>query len=177
VKIANSQQLVLFRRSIRRRCSGRIVAPVVNADTLKPYPVTFGYGVPTATSSSGRHRGEDHACPPGSLALAVSWGVVVHVTDRGGPVPSWGSAYGVHVVIRTATGLYDYGLCHLSRATVTPGQKVKPGQVVGFTGQSGNVTGPHLHLEARPAGGRLGTDINPRIVKRRPATLPTGAHQ
>lgn len=166
--VTRSQQLVLLRRSMRRRRSGKIVAPVVDADTLRPYPITFPYGVPTTHSQLGRHAGEDHACPVGSLALAVSWGTVVYVTGRGGPVSSWGEAYGTHVVIRTTTGLYDYGACHLSRATVTPGMKVRPGLVIGYTGDTGNTTGPHLHLEARPAGGRFGSDINPKAVKRQP---------
>ena len=37
--------------------------------------------------------------------------------------------------------------------TVTPGERVAPGQPIGYTGSTGNVTGPHLHLEVRPGGG------------------------
>jgi murein DD-endopeptidase MepM/ murein hydrolase activator NlpD len=174
MNVSSAQQTVLIRRSIRRRREGRIVAPVVDAHTLKDFPISFQYGAPTAHSSSGRHRGEDHACPVGSFVLAVTWGEVVHVTDRGGPVVSWGGAYGTHVVIRTATGEFDYALCHLSRAAVTPGTKVRPGQVIGYSGATGNVTGPHVHLEARPAGGRLGSDLDPRNVKLAPVL--EGAH-
>lgn len=172
MSVTNSQQLVLIRRSVARRKAGKVVAPVVDASTLRPYPVTFPYGVPTPASSSGRHRGEDHACPVGSFALAVTWGRVVCVTTPAGntvpgsEVETWGPAYGCHVVIRTATGVYDYAACHLTRANVAPGDRVRPGQVIGYSGKTGNATGPHVHLEARPAGGRLGSDINPRVVKK-----------
>lgn len=175
--VTPSQQATLLLRARRRRHAGKVVAPVVNADTLRPFPVTFPYGVPTSHSQLGRHTGEDHACPIGSLALATTWGTVVFVTGRtGSTIASWGSAYGVHVVIRTHSGRFDYAHCHLSQPNVTPGQKVQPGQVIGYTGATGNVTGPHDHLEARPAGGRFGSDINPRAVKRRRAATLQGAH-
>jgi murein DD-endopeptidase MepM/ murein hydrolase activator NlpD len=41
---------------------------------------------------------------------------------------------------------------HLSRFSVKPHQEVKRGQVIGYTGASGNARGPHLHLEVRCAG-------------------------
>ncbi|MCW2749526.1 MAG: hypothetical protein JWR83_636, partial [Aeromicrobium sp.] len=47
----------------------------------------------------------------------------------------------------------DIWYCHQSRIAVKPGQKVGPGQVIGYTGSTGNVTGPHLHLEVHPNGG------------------------
>ena len=168
MNISSDQQTILIQRSVRRRRNGVIVAPVVDPATLKDFPTSFPYGALTAHSSSGVHRGEDHRCPVGSFVIAVTWGRVVYVTDHGGPVLSWGSAYGTHVVIRTGDDEFDYGLCHMSRTAVTPGTKVRPGQLIGYSGATGNVTGPHVHLEARPAGGRLGTDLDPRVVKLAP---------
>lgn len=175
-------------RQARRRLLGRVVPPCVRptspADHRKapftPYPVTTRYGATGNPAwSLGRHTGEDHAAPVGSAACATSWGTVVcvarwsrrdapMVTLPGSTVREWGSDYGTHVVIRTRDGRFDYALCHLSRALVEPGDEVHPGMTVGLTGRSGGSGsfGPHLHLEARPAGGRFGSDIHPINIKR-----------
>lgn len=168
-----------IRRQIRRRLDGKVVPPVVSK-AWRPFPVTTPYGATGNPAwSLGRHTGEDHACPVGAQATAVSWGRVVCVAKwlrpgliHGvGPVTHWGDAYGTHVVIRTGDGRHDYAYCHLSVAMVAPGDRVVPGQVIGLTGHTGGDGdfGPHLHLEARPAGGRFGSDINPINVKRKAA--------
>lgn len=157
-------------KQCRRRLRGKVVPPVVKPLTFETYPVTVAYGVKGPQWSLGRHTGEDHACPIGSLAVAVSWGVVVGVWRPGGGVgivPSWGADFGVHVIIRQATGEHDYAYCHLERALVNPNHRLTPGEVIGLTGNTGNSTGPHLHLEARPAGGRFGSDVDPINVKRK----------
>jgi murein DD-endopeptidase MepM/ murein hydrolase activator NlpD len=99
--------------------------------------------------------------------LATSWGEVVYTTGGGGPVVSWGVAYGLHVVVRTGDHLHDYMHAHLSRILVKPGALVVPGMVLGYTGNTGHSTGPHDHFEARPAGGRFGSDVHPVTVKRK----------
>jgi len=48
---------------------------------------------------------------------------------------------------------------------VKAGDKITPGMTVGLTGATGHVTGPHSHFEARPAGGRYGSDVHPYLVK------------
>lgn len=166
-------------RQSRRRIRGKVIPPAVRPGTFKPFPITTPYGATGNPAwSLGRHTGEDHACPVGSLAVAVSWGKVVCVaiwrgTDTpvtsSGPVTQWGSAYGTHVVIRSGSRVYDYAYCHLSAVSVVPGDEVRPGMILGRTGHSGGSGdfGPHLHLEARTAGGRFGTDVNPLRVKRK----------
>ena len=157
----------LERHYIRRRLVGKVLNPVRTPATPASalgtgYRVSTPYGKRGSLWKRGYHTGEDFACPTGSRAVAVSWGKVVHVGTVGG----WGDAYGIHVVIRTGLGRYDYAYCHLSRADVRVGQKVRPGMVIGLTGATGNVTGPHLHFEARKAGGRYGDDVTPRKVRR-----------
>ena len=42
---------------------------------------------------------------------------------------------------------------HQSSYVVSVGEEIDPGQLIGYVGATGNVTGPHLHLEVRPGGG------------------------
>lgn len=167
----------MIERQSRRRRRGKVNPPCVDTSLLwRTLPVTTPYrATGNPAWSLGHHTGEDHAAPIGSRALSVAWGTVVCVakwTRPGvigglGPVRQWGDAYGTHVVIRTLAGL-DVGYCHLSQTFVVPGQRVRPGQVLGLTGNTGGsgTFGPHLHLEVRPAGGRFGSDVPPIRAKR-----------
>lgn len=150
----------------KARRAGKVLCPAWTADH-KPLRVTLRYGISNEEAGvdwqAGHHTGEDHACPTGSLAVATSWGTVVAAGP--GSLTGDGAAYGNLVKIRTRSGLYDYMLCHLSAIKVHVGQAVEPGQVVGSTGATGNVTGPHLHYETRPAGGHYGSDIAPIHTK------------
>lgn len=154
-------QTALIHRMRRRRATGRVLAVCLDPNTLRPIAVSTPYRKPGSLWSLGYHTGADHPAPIGSYAVAVTRGTVIHA----GFNAPWGSAYGLLVVIRTAGGHYDYGYAHLSRANVKAGDKVVPGQVIGLTGATGNVTGPHLHFEARTAGGRLADNIRPIRVK------------
>jgi murein DD-endopeptidase MepM/ murein hydrolase activator NlpD len=61
---------------------------------------------------------------------------------------SMGAGYGLQVVLDHGHDtLTIYG--HLSASAVVPGQHVVRGQVIGYVGQSGRATGPHLHYEVR----------------------------
>lgn len=159
-----------IRHQTRLRRHGGILCPAVS-DSFAAYPVTFGYHAKDPYGSLGYHTGEDHACPTGSHAVAVSHGKVVYTATGGG---SYGAPYGNILVVRTETGWYDELYCHLSRFKAKVGDKVVPGQILAATGATGNVTGPHLHFEVRPAGGHFGSDIRPLYAKQRghrPGTL------
>ena len=65
-------------------------------------------------------------------------------------------SYGYHVIIAHDGG-YETLYAHLSTITAQLGQKVKAGEIVGYSGTSGRVTGPHLHFEIH----RNGTTMNP----------------
>ena len=103
------------------------------------YPVSQQYGEKT-TNPKG-HAGIDYACPEGTPILASAEGIVVFA--------GWdNTGYGNCVIIQhndnNAT-LY----AHLSRICVVLRQKVEQGQVIGYSGNTGNSTGPHLHFEIR----------------------------
>jgi murein DD-endopeptidase MepM/ murein hydrolase activator NlpD len=90
------------------------------------------------------HTGLDFAAPVGTPVVAVDAGVVVST--------GWNGSYGQQVAVRHADGTVT-SYAHLSSIGVARGAAVARGQLVGRVGATGNVTGPHLHLEVRPGGG------------------------
>jgi murein DD-endopeptidase MepM/ murein hydrolase activator NlpD len=90
------------------------------------------------------HTGLDFAAPTGTPISAVAAGTVSEVGDAG--------AYGNRTIVTLEDGTETW-YCHQSAYAVTPGQKVRAGQVIGAVGATGNTTGPHLHLEVRPGAG------------------------
>jgi murein DD-endopeptidase MepM/ murein hydrolase activator NlpD len=87
-----------------------------------------------------RHLGTDFAGVLGAPVMAAGRGVIALVADF--------YLAGKVVYIDHGAGLVT-GYFHLSRTEVRPGQRVIGGQRIGRVGQSGRVTGPHLHWVAR----------------------------
>ncbi|OEJ32954.1 M23 family metallopeptidase [Streptomyces subrutilus] len=106
------------------------------------YTLTSHYGVAGSMWSSGHHTGLDFAAPTGTPAKAVAAG---KITSAG-----WSGAYGYRIVLELEDGT-EVWYCHLSSMSVTSGT-VSPGETIGRVGATGNVTGPHLHLEVRKGG-------------------------
>jgi murein DD-endopeptidase MepM/ murein hydrolase activator NlpD len=95
------------------------------------------------------HAGEDFAAPIGTNLVSMSTGKVFFAGQESG--------YGNIVKIRYWDGTVTfYG--HMSRISVSEGEDLEPGEVVGESGNTGHSTGPHLHLEVHPDGGAA---INP----------------
>ena len=86
------------------------------------------------------HRGIDITTRAGSLVMASADGMV-HST-------SWRSNYGKTIILKHHFGLSTV-YAHLSAYNVKPGDLVRRGQVIGFVGNTGRSTGPHLHYEVR----------------------------
>ncbi|MFJ7769343.1 M23 family metallopeptidase [Streptomyces sp. NPDC097107] len=113
--------------------------------------VSTAYQAGSSLWSSGSHTGIDFHASSGTSVHAVGVGTVVEA--------GWGGAYGNQVVIKMHDGTYtQYG--HLSSIGVSVGQAVTPGQQIGLSGATGNVTGPHLHFEARTSS-EYGSDLDP----------------
>ncbi|MGW2228282.1 aggregation-promoting factor C-terminal-like domain-containing protein [Streptomyces formicae] len=110
-------------------------------------PVNARYGTPFGKRgsmwSSGRHTGLDFPAAVGTAVKAVADGRVSQ-TARGGP-------YGNHIQIDHGGGLSSF-YAHLSKILTTVPKAVNGGDLIGKVGATGNVTGPHLHLEARKNG-------------------------
>ena len=119
------------------------------------HPITAHYRQP-GDWQAGYHTGVDLSCPVGTPVYATIGGDV-----RGNR--SWGASYGTYLLINDNVDGSDWGYCHLSKVVVSDGERVKTGQLIGYSGATGNVTGPHLHLERRPRQGGYGSDRNPNL--------------
>ncbi|WP_044550932.1 M23 family metallopeptidase [Mesorhizobium japonicum] len=86
------------------------------------------------------HTGTDWAAPIGSPIIAAGNGVV----EKAG----WAGGYGKQIILRHANG-YETSYNHQSAFAkgIAPGIRVRQGQVIGYLGQTGLSTGPHLHYE------------------------------
>jgi murein DD-endopeptidase MepM/ murein hydrolase activator NlpD len=107
------------------------------------YHLTAGFGEYSGLWSHF-HTGLDFAAPSGTEIHAVANGVVTSVGYDG--------AYGNKTVITLDDGT-ELWFCHQTSYIVSVGQEVHAGDLIGYVGSTGNVTGPHLHLEVRPGAG------------------------
>lgn len=115
----------------------------VGAAWSSPAPgarISNPFGKPDSGYAAGYHTGTDFAVSVGTPVLAVGDATVVSASSAG--------AYGNAVVLRLPDGRFAL-YAHLSKFSVSAGQKVSAGQRIGLSGNTGNSTGPHLHFEIR----------------------------
>ena len=121
-----------------------VLAIPVQGDTQAD--ITQGYGATAFAQTEYKnkwHNGVDFAASVGMPILAADDGTVAAQGNEDLYCPR--GAYGKFIVISHTNGLTTlYG--HLSRILVTAGQTVKRGQLIGYSGETGDVTGPHLHF-------------------------------
>ncbi len=110
-----------------------------------PGRITSGMGPRTHPVGGfrGKHTGIDLAAKEGTSIAAAADGIVAQTGD--------GEYIGRFVMLRhkdTYTTIYG----HCSQILIAPGKAVKKGQIIARSGQTGRVTGPHLHFEIRKNG-------------------------
>lgn len=112
-------------------------------------------------SSGSYHAGTDFPVPLNTPVYSTCDGEVVAVT-------SLTTSYGKHIKIRaTVNGSTVYiRYCHLNSFAVNVGDKVTSGQLIAYSGSTGNSTGPHLHYEVRNSNDRYGSSSNPNLNPR-----------
>lgn len=109
-------------------------SPITNGGVGTPYGATGNLW------SGGSHTGQDYPCAVGTPVHASLGGVVINTSP--------GSDYGKTVEIDHGNGYQTlYG--HLSEVMVKVGETVTQGQLIAKSGETGKVTGPHLHYEVR----------------------------
>lgn len=120
------------------------------APTTSEQPVNAPRGLPVKGKlTQGSHSGHialDFGVPVGTPVKATLDGKVVYAgwNDQG---------YGNLVIIEN--GPYRVYFAHLSKIPVKVGEKVTAGSVIGYSGNTGNSTGPHLHYEVRKNGRQI----------------------
>lgn len=99
------------------------------------------------------HHGLDVAVPVGTPIRSAAGGVVSFSGAMGG--------YGNIVIIDHGNGV-ETRYAHTSRNIVRVGQRVQRGDLIAYSGNTGNSTGPHLHFEVR----QRGQSVNPELYLR-----------
>lgn len=110
---------------------------------LASYDLSAGFGL-TGPLWEAEHGGQDFSTYAGEPLVAVADAVVTEVAYAG--------PYGLRTILTLPDGT-ELWYCHQTDATVVAGQQVEIADVIGSVGSTGNSTGPHLHLEVRPAAG------------------------
>ena len=106
--------------------------------------------------SRGYHTGVDFAVPVGTPVLAVMDGKAANA--------NWGKSYGVQIVQDLGDGSFCI-YAHLSKSNKKPGDAIAKGEIIGYTGNTGNSSGPHLHFERRNnIRWSAGQDLDPASV-------------
>ena len=113
------------------------------------YPTSYrqiSAGYPNYSNGS-YHGGVDWPCPTGTAVHASDSGVVVIAKKLT-------YSYGQYILIDHGNGLSTL-YAHNSSLVVGVGDKVSKGQIIAYSGESGNATGPHVHFEVRLNGTRV----------------------
>ena len=122
-----------------RAQTGTIQWPLPVAGTITSQ---FGHRVDPITGEVSSHTGTDIACAEGTPILAAADGIVTVANG----LDSWGGSYGYYIQIDHGGGLETL-YAHCSSVCVTTSQQVQAGEVIGYVGHTGRVTGSHLHFE------------------------------
>ena len=122
------------------------IQPVSNKD-LKRLASGFGMRIHPIYKIAKMHTGLDFTADIGTEIYATGDGVVESIESKY-------SGYGQHVIINHGFG-YESLYAHMSRVAVRPGQKVRRGEIIGYVGNTGTSTGPHLHYEVMKNGEKV----------------------
>ena len=125
-----------------------ILQPPLQGD----FPITAGMVYP----SGGNHGAIDYGCSEGTPVYAAASGTVVVSTAKRDSSGNYIS-YGEYIKINHGEGFITI-YAHLSKRIINSGDTVSAGQLIGYSGNTGNSTGPHLHFELQING----TQVDPR---------------
>ncbi|MBQ0003892.1 MAG: M23 family metallopeptidase [Treponema sp.] len=104
----------------------------------------YGYRESPFGGEKQFHKGIDMAAPEGTKVYACKAGKVISTVKLD-------KTFGNYIILKHPNGLTSI-YAHLSEIEVSNGENVATGQEIGLVGQTGKVTGPHLHFEIRQNG-------------------------
>ncbi|WP_052442522.1 M23 family metallopeptidase [Streptacidiphilus neutrinimicus] len=110
-------------------------------------PIAYHTGLSALFGQAGTHWMQLHT----GIDFPVPEGTPVHAVTGGTVTTEWNPFYGYMVKLTAPDGTVTW-YCHLSSYRVRSGQ-VKVGDIIAYSGDTGNSTGPHLHFEVHPDGG------------------------
>ena len=137
------------------------------------FPITEGFGAEQTDPDLrlfyqkyglAGHDGVDFGLPVGTPVRAVDDGTIL----LAGP-----GDYGITIVIQHSWGISYYG--HLSQVSVNFGKHVSKGEQIGFSGNTGEATGPHLHFGMKPNNPDMGNGYYGKIDPLPYFNLPSSA--
>lgn len=153
LKPAISKQMVYGEKEVPNVGTGNWTWPTNQGYTISS---PYGWRVDPIDGSRSLHTGLDIA--------GTGLGSPVYAADNGVVIKSEynGAGYGNYIVINHNNGYYT-SYAHMNSRISNIGDTVAKGQVIGYVGQTGRATGPHLHYEAWYGGAPFagGSRFNP----------------
>ncbi|MBE6208892.1 MAG: M23 family metallopeptidase [Rikenellaceae bacterium] len=122
------------------------IQPIINTD-LTLLTSSFGLRIHPFYRTLTPHKGVDYTVPEGTRVFATADGVVKKITTRN-------TGSGLTLVLEHEGG-YETTYSHLRKVTVRRGNKVRRGDIIALTGNSGLSLAPHLHYEIKYNGLRV----------------------
>lgn len=130
----------------------QVYGPVMQEDWTNLISSTYGERIHPITKVRTFHKGVDIAVPEGTKLYSAIKGVVT--------ISKYSESAGNYVTIQNDNG-WTVTFMHMSARAVTEGQRIEQGDFVGLSGNTGNSTGAHLHLQVADANGNT---INPIFI-------------
>lgn len=118
----------------------QVYGPVMREDWTNLISSNFGERIHPITKERKSHNGVDIAVPVGTHVYSAIDGTVV--------LAAYSESAGNWVKVQNEAG-WTVVMMHMDSLTVSAGQEVKRGDHLGYSGNTGRSTGPHLHLEVR----------------------------
>jgi murein DD-endopeptidase MepM/ murein hydrolase activator NlpD len=121
----------------------QIAIPSINPVDAMSFSSGYGNRRSPTRGASRNHKGIDLRGPVGTPIYATADGIVGRA--------QWVRGYGKYVELEHGNAI-ETRYAHMSALNVTPGQRVRKGEILGFMGSTGYSTGSHLHYEVRIGG-------------------------